>query len=304
MDRSSGSIPALATTAALVVLLLVAAPVSAKDERIVLEQDEYGWEFERSNTLCVARGRFEGEGRKTAYLELRKDSPADLLKVLLATEGLRMPRLDTLPSYRPYYRLNLEDAQQRIVTLAPSDASPRRLVSMFEVNLTAPSPELSHSGQPVPQDARKRRIDQIDGLHIDGLFSQPVSFAMESFANLSAQFDDCTDRILRTWNLDPEQQRSLTRAASLANLPELMTDLQEKMRKRNRATVSQLVYTAVISASGQLTRCHVLPPASADLGEIACSALQETGRFDPALDANGQPAPSYMTGRVIFRVRG
>lgn len=302
MDRGSGSIPALATAAALAVLLLVAAPVSAKDERIVLEQDEYGWEFERSNTLCVARGRFEGEGRKTAYLELRKDSPADLLKVLLATEGLRMPRLETLPSYRPYYRLNLEDAQQRIVTLAPSEASPRRLVSMFDVNLTPSSLELSRSGQPL--DARKRRIEQIDGLHIDGLFSQPVSLAMRSFANLSAQFDDCTDRILRTWNLDPEQQRSLTRTASLANLPELMTDLQAKMRKRNRATVSQLVYTAVISASGELTQCHVLPPASDELGEIACSALRETGKFDPALDANGQQVPSYMTGRVIFQIRG
>ena len=133
----------LAAAGALTLSLLDAAPASAKDERIVFEQDEFGWVFERSNTLCVARGNFEGEDGKTAFIELRKDSPADIVKVLMVSEGLSMPRLEAVASYRAYYRLNLEDARQPIVALSPFEDGLRRLVSMFEVYLVPRSPSSS-----------------------------------------------------------------------------------------------------------------------------------------------------------------
>ena len=75
--------------------------VDRANERIVFEQDEFGWVFERSNTLCVARGNFEGEDGKTAFIELRKDSPADIVKVLMVSEGLSMPRTATAPVGAP-----------------------------------------------------------------------------------------------------------------------------------------------------------------------------------------------------------
>ena len=58
----------------------------------------------------------------------------------------------------------------------------------------------------------------------------------------------------------------------------------------------------LVDPSGKPTECKITDDSGdRDLNEVACEGLMQA-RFDPALDASGQPIPSYWVTRVTYRI--
>lgn len=72
------------------------------------------------------------------------------------------------------------------------------------------------------------------------------------------------------------------------------------LRQGKRAIVH---FRLNVDAAGQPTACHIQQstrPKAFD--DAVCKAIMRNARFDPALDAEGQPVASYWLNSVVFHI--
>lgn len=88
-------------------------------------------------------------------------------------------------------------------------------------------------------------------------------------------------------------------------LPSLFTDADypvAAIRAREQGSVD---FQLLVNARGRVTACNILRSSgSALLDATTCRLVQKRGRFIPARDKKGRPAPDTIAGRVNWRLPG
>ncbi|MDE8651628.1 energy transducer TonB [Novosphingobium album (ex Liu et al. 2023)] len=115
----------------------------------------------------------------------------------------------------------------------------------------------------------------------------------------------CTDNLVQTWGLDPQAQATGMRG------PKPMTDPDTWLRSGDYPTAESVYgkqaivnFRLMIDAQGKPTDCRI--PRSYGgprFDRQTCALLMDRARFEPALDARGQPMASYYINTVTWIMR-
>lgn len=113
----------------------------------------------------------------------------------------------------------------------------------------------------------------------------------------------CMDELLSQWGVDVERHRTLSRPATPLEDPQTWVsaaDFPDDQRQRRRGGFTSV--RLLLDEAGKPTDCHVQRAGANSFNGAACRILMEKGRFQPALDAAGQPLPSYFVMNFRFQL--
>lgn len=142
----------------------------------------------------------------------------------------------------------------------------------------------------------------ITGWELSGKFLPHVFLETGSMGAVMATVRQCTDQLLGEWGLDVARHKSLSvRAQPVTNPMSWMTGAdypRDMLERRMRGMVN---FRLMIDAEGGVTACHIQQSTRpAEFDEAVCKGLMSRAKFKPALDADGQPMPSFYRNTVTF----
>lgn len=114
----------------------------------------------------------------------------------------------------------------------------------------------------------------------------------------------CTDDLMKTWDVDPVKYAKQTRPALPVKSPNTwFTDQaypSAAIMKGRRGIVN---FRLSVDETGKATACHIQQSTSAkDFDGVVCKTLMRRARFDPALDDGGKPMASFYRSMIIFDI--
>ena len=134
-------------------------------------------------------------------------------------------------------------------------------------------------------------------LVISKAFGSDFALPLANIGSALAIMDQCLDEVVRSWGLDPEVQRGLTKMAQPDDdVGDLIIEALGRTRRVSERLGQDSLYTRIlIGADGRATDCRIEGRVGeSDDGKDACDAIMRGARFEPALDAEGQPVESFL----------
>jgi TonB family protein len=116
----------------------------------------------------------------------------------------------------------------------------------------------------------------------------------------------CSWDMVRTWGLDVEQQKHLSRHAYPLKPSFSWFRADDYPREMLRDGFQAIVnFRVAVDQAGKPTSCHIQTstrPKAFD--DVVCALVMKRARFHPALDRQGKPVASYWRQTVNFRIAG
>jgi hypothetical protein len=118
-----------------------------------------------------------------------------------------------------------------------------------------------------------------------------------------AALDACMDDLVRTWGVDPVEQRARKTGPVPANDPGTWFRVGDYPLEQRRAAAGALVILRLgVGANGAVTGCAVAKAGGDKAFEdLTCRLATERARFTPALGASGRPIASYWAQRIRWQ---
>lgn len=116
--------------------------------------------------------------------------------------------------------------------------------------------------------------------------------------------NDCTAHILSVWGLDPERHKGALRGVALLQPRQVSQRVLEKYPQRALQEGRQGVVgvTVLVDETGRPTECKITDDSGhPDLNNVACEGMMRA-RYSPAVDASGEPMPSYFVTQIEYRL--
>jgi hypothetical protein len=132
-----------------------------------------------------------------------------------------------------------------------------------------------------------------------------VQLGTGSLGKAMAAMRECTDRLVRSWGLDPAQQAGLSAHPVPKNSPDTWIAANSypfgaDNRHRPGLTRARLL----VDASGAVSGCTVVDNyGDAAFAAAACEQMTSKAAFSPALDQAGKPVASYYQASIRWKVR-
>jgi len=291
---------AFARTAALtIVLALGVAPLGARAAEATLEMaPSSAWVVDYAADRCALRRAFAA-GDEQATLELRQYAPGDNLEVIVVsnipTRSRRGPRVRFEPDadwYDPPGAMLLDVAAGHGVmytdTLQPTALKP--------------------SGKPYApwsdQD-RDAREASITGLTLAGPFEPTLTLATGRMRQPMEAMRACLHELVTHWGLDATAQETLSRKVmpidQMGWARQTMDAYPTDMLRAGKS--ARLPIRVLVGTDGKPTACVALEGyAEPSFERAACASAMRYSRFEPALDASGQPVASYFVTTIVYTI--
>ncbi|NCP14844.1 MAG: TonB family protein [Sphingomonadales bacterium] len=119
-----------------------------------------------------------------------------------------------------------------------------------------------------------------------------------------AAMDTCALDLIGTWGLDVEQHRTATRMPLWTNREGIVRRIVAAYPRdaQNFGEQGIMRMRVIVNPDGAVEDCVILKATSADrLESPACRAMANA-KFDPALDAAGQPMRSYHAESIVYQL--
>lgn len=116
----------------------------------------------------------------------------------------------------------------------------------------------------------------------------------------------CTDDLVRTWGLDPDAMRRLTRWPTAKTSPGTWLKPNDYPGSALSTGAQSLVsFRLLIDSTGTPTDCLIQRSYGDErFNRITCDKIVERARFEPALDAQGKAVASYYGTSVSWVIGG
>lgn len=120
-----------------------------------------------------------------------------------------------------------------------------------------------------------------------------------------AAMDACIDQLLTGWGIDVEKHKTLSREVKPIGDPGQWIqsrDYPSKMVNRGQPAIVQ--FRLSVDAEGKTTDCYIQKTTRPkDFDDAVCKRFARKSKFEPALDADGNPIASYWRNTVQFQIR-
>jgi TonB family protein len=143
-------------------------------------------------------------------------------------------------------------------------------------------------------------------LKIGRPFRQPLALQTGSMGKAFRALRDCTDNLVRYWGYDPAKRLTMQRVVTPTTSPgEWITGFDYPVSELSRGGRGIVHFRMDVDATGKATNCEVLKSASSpEFKRAVCLNMMKHARFQPAIDATGNPIPWYWKHTVTFTVPG
>lgn len=291
--------------AALVGAVIGLGPAQAKEPRIFSAAS--AWAMNYADDSCQLSRDFAHEG-EIITLALERFQPGDTVELALASDELtRAPgEFTTKFQFAPdavrfeaqQFQGELEDGRGYFgigpvrLGIAAAPFGDVEQVQHAATRLYRPADEL--------EAARK-----LTSLTVTEGFTKEFTLDLGPMAPPIQAMQTCMDELLGHWGVDVERHRTLTRPAAPIEDPQSWvsaTDFPVDQRQKRRSGFNTV--RLMLDEVGTPTSCHIQRAGADGFNSAACRILMEKGRFQPALDAAGQPIPSYFVVNFRFQFSG
>jgi Gram-negative bacterial TonB protein C-terminal len=137
-------------------------------------------------------------------------------------------------------------------------------------------------------------------------FRKPVVLELGKMDKPFAALSTCISDLVKSWGVDPESHKTLTRFATPKNNPGSWVtpaDYPYKMLDLGQGAIVN--FRLLVDATGGVTGCFIQQttrPKAFD--DAVCKSIMKRAKFDPALDKDGKPILSYYNNTVRFMPYG
>lgn len=279
-----------------VALIPSSAGAQARTEPLEM-MPESDWVVDHAEDSCGLRRVFVA-GDDRIGLALRQFGPGDEIEFTLVS--------NTLSPAHKAPRVRYEPDDEFFAPVAPFYLDNGTAYGVRYVDNLRPT-ALKPAGLPSdwPRAERELRERSITALSLSRIFERSLVLKTGPMDGPMETLRTCLDELVRRWGLDPAQQRTLSRLARPVDLPGWARRVQAgyppQMLRAGRSAMVPI--RLLVGTEGRPTAClpHKIS-ANAVFEEHACGALMRYARFEPALDAGGQPIASAYTTTVTYQV--
>ena len=290
MRRSGKGHSALAWFGAAIEISLAAPAAHAADTELT---PLTAWNVDWASDSCVAQRAF-GDAKQPMVFRMERYGPMDAFQLIISGKQLRnLHHRD--PMTVTYGRGGYAQRIRNItVGSTPSGATTVFIPSSSVIALPNGEEYTPWTGAISPQ--AEAAITEI----LLRYRAKTVVLKTGSLGRVFAEFRKCTDQLITAWGLDPAQQQTLQRRPVPTTSPGtwlVSSDYpKEALTNGNQSIIA---FRLMVGADGKPTTCAVQHSYSGKLfDDVTCNALMRRARFQPALDAEGKPVPSYFISKV------
>jgi hypothetical protein len=279
------------------------APAAARDEAPRVFEPSGDWILDYAEERCTLFREF-GAGEEKVGLRIDSFGSYGGFRFLVAGS--------------PIPRKNVPTGQVKL-RFTP-DAEARELSSLHGTSGSEPSASFGAAFIPVraegedaqDSDAEASGFDdwlvmaeeferQVSDFELEFDNKQRIRIKLGTMDKPLAAMRTCVDDLLTSWGLDPARQKQLTRVA----LPKPSTVKKVQRRYPSRMLLSgtnaYVPVRVMVDAQGNATACVVqVESVQEEFKDAVCDGLKS--RYDPALDATGNPVASVYHSAVIYLI--
>ncbi len=304
----------LARLSALVAALGLAATglnAASDTEAVVLPQSS-PWNLDYGEDRCRLI-RFFGEGDNRVVLVMEQFGLSSHFELILAGKPLRRFRrhdnvsLQMGPGFeafeRKFQRGNLGEIEPALIfgsispvhgALEADDDPDTDDIRMLEDNYHPAGTSLKDNGAAIQWIVVSDKNDTVR--LVTGDMAKP-------FAALT----QCTDNLIRSWDVDPEVAASVVTPPRFLNVMDVAPKIQRNYPKKAmyRGQSANIQLRLIIDESGAIEDCTRIDVTEAEnFTNIACEVFLEDAKFEPARDAEGNPVRTYSMQRIRYVMGG
>ncbi len=248
------------------------------------------WHVDYADDSCRLARQF-GDGDRRILLIMDRFEPGDAFRLSLYGPILR--RANT--GYDARLRFGPDEAEQRS---AFRDGTAGDVPAIFFnrwIRIASPSGEESS-----PIDSAREAATNSLHVHVRGF--PPFVLETGSMGPPLSALRQCTDELLDHWEIDVEKHRSLSRRATPTRPPASWfssNDYPGGAVVRGEGAIVH--FRLIVDARGEVRDCRIQRSTQGEAFKTAvCDAIRRRARFQPALDAEGNPIQSYYVNIVNF----
>jgi hypothetical protein len=157
---------------------------------------------------------------------------------------------------------------------------------------------------PAPLGAAREKA--ITYLRIGKPLKKPVILELGAMDKPMAALSTCISDLVKSWGVDPERHKNLSRYAAPTNKPNnwlTSDDYPPKMLDAKQPAIVN--YRLLIDEKGAVTGCFIQQTTRPkEFDNAVCKSITKRAKFEPALDEKGTPLLSYYTSTVRFQIYG
>lgn len=283
------------------------APLQARDVLRLKPASKWILDYAEDNCRLI---RGFGEGDQRVSLILDQFEPGDFFRVTFAGEPVKRKRTEGRMHaelrFGPNEAVSDVEAEYGMIGERPAlfVAQAQRLAPLTRAEEAAhdrAEKQRIHFEPPPIGDAREAAATWLElkkGLPRDvvletGPMNKPL-----------AALRKCSWDTVRQWGLNVEQQKTLSRKLHPKGNAARWFSSSDYPRHLLRGGHQGLVHSRImVDLNGKPTSCHIqLSTRPKEFDDVVCKEIMKHASFEPALDAQGKPVPSYWVQTVNFRI--
>jgi outer membrane biosynthesis protein TonB len=283
-------------------------PVTSAEARDVRRlQPSSKWVVNYADDSC-SLGRSFGEGDRKVVLFLEQFVPGDTFRMMLVGKSvdLRSQRNKVSVRFGP----NEEESEETGVAATTNNTPAiilhghQRLAPLTDAEKSAAKAAVDRNMPFEPPSIGAAREKAATWLELGRILRFNLVLETGPMDEPLAALRRCSWDTVRTWGLDVEQQKGLTRKAYPTQSAYTWFSDDDYPGKMLSGGYEAIVnFRILVDETGRTTSCHIQSSTRPkDFDDVVCRIVMRRARFHPALDARGKPAKSYWRQTVTFRM--
>lgn len=289
----------------------LAWPVAPAHGRGVTQlQPATPWVLDYAEESCRLARNF-GEGKEQVTLMMTQFTPGDWFQVMLTGRPIRVSNLDRLDRGRLRFGPNEAEAEVS-AKLGRTDAGLPALLLNGSQRLAPRTEQETAAVKAAAEEGRRFELPPLGSareaaatrIELNGILNRDLVLETGPMDRPLAAMRECSWDMIKSWGLDVEQQKKLTRKPRAIGGSQKWFDPNDYPLSMLRDGYEGVVnFRLLVDAEGKLTSCRIQASTHPkEFDDVVCAVVKKRGSFEPALDERQRPVPSYWTQTVHFRL--
>lgn len=249
------------------------------------------WNVEWTKTSCMLRRAF-GTAAKPSLLIFERFGPSDEFQFSVISDEFKQFQ----QGQDLWVKFGNGDARRVRTAMAGKTQSGVTTLFVTSLSLGTPVGDGADAWIPAVTHAAEAATTNVSVT----FFGKERIFATGPLDKPFDALRQCTDDLIRFWGLDAKQQATLTKPVRpLTNPASWVRSGDYPTAMLNGGKQALVSFRLSVDAQGTPTACEVQRSYNdKKFDELTCALIVRRARFSPALDAKGQPVPSYYLNTV------